>query len=186
MGEPGYGNVKKLAWGSLWELTLFCERPTHHPFSCQILSFFSLTQAPPSKTSLVHKKIFQIQAMYLYLPTAMIIYYTVFHVGWQSSVNCKAFSSFRKQMLLCWLSGKLHFRGNRTRKRVLQKVQRVCGVELTCIKKLFLHLKYPAGRESDYAELYTLSSSLNENLQCRLVQWKNRCYSSPAGVDMWS
>lgn len=33
--------------GSLWELTLFCERPTHHPFSCQILSFYWLKPLPP-------------------------------------------------------------------------------------------------------------------------------------------
>lgn len=162
----------------LWE--------THAPSFFLSDSFFLLTQAPPSKKSLVHKKIFQILSMYLYLPTAMIIYYTVFHVGLQSSFNGQVFSSFRKQTLLCWLSGKLHFGGNCTRKRVLQKVQRVCGVELTCIKKVFLHLKYPAGREPNYTELHTLSSSLNKNIQCCLGWRRSRCYSSPAGVDVWS
>lgn len=83
----------------------------------------------------------------------------------KSSLNCEAFPSFGKQTGLCCLSGKLLFRGNCTRKRVLQKVQRVCGVELTCIKKVFLHLKYPAGREPDCTKLHTLSSRLNKDLR---------------------
>ena len=160
----------------LWE--------THAPSFFLSDSFFLLIQAPPSKKSLVHKKIFWILSMYLCLPTAMIIYYKVFHVGLQSSVNCKLFSSFNQQSSVCFLSGKLHFGGNHTRKQVLQKVQQVCGVELTCIKKVFLHLKYPAGREPDYAELHTLSSSLNKNLKCCLGRWRNQCHSSPAGVDV--
>jgi len=36
----------------------------------------------------------------------------------------------------------------------------VCGVEeLTCMKKGFLHLKYPAGAEPGRAELHALSAS---------------------------
>lgn len=185
MGEPRYGNIKKLAWGSLWELTLFCERPTHHPFSCQSLSFYLLKPLPP-------------RSWYMDRIWKIFLYTSVFTYGYDNllyGIPCvtaifgqsqSVFSSFRKQTLLCWLSGKLHFGGHRTRKRILQKVQRVCGVELTCIKNVFLHLKYPAGREPDSAELHTLSSSLNKHLHCHSVWWRNQCYSSPAGVDVWS
>lgn len=72
MGELRYRNIKKLAWGSLWELTLFCERPTHHPFPCQILSFYS----SPSLQEVVGPQKALLDSMCLYLPTAMIIYYT--------------------------------------------------------------------------------------------------------------
>lgn len=159
-------------------------RETHAPSFFLSDSFFFLKPLPPKKW-LVHRKLCWALSVCLYLPRAMIIYYTAFHVGLHCSVNRGAISSFRKQGLLCWWSGKLQFGGNCTRKRVLQKVQRVCGVELTCIKKVFLHLEYPAGREPACAELHTLSSSLNKNLQC-LVRRRDGCYSSPAGVDVWS
>lgn len=147
-------------------------------------SFYSLKPLPPRSRWYI-KRSFRFY-LYLYLPTAMILYYTVFHVGLQSSVNCTVFSSFRRQMLLCWVSGRLCFGGSRTRKRAVHKVQQVCGVELTCMKKVFLHLKCPAGRELDYAGLHALSSPLNRTLRCRLLWWRNQCYFSPAGVDVWS
>ena len=158
----------------LWE--------THAPSFFLSDSFFLLTQAPPSKKLLAHKKIFQILSRYLYLPRAVIIYYTVFHVGLQSLVHRKVFFSFRKRKLLCWLSGKLRYRGSCTGEGVLREYSGCAAWRswLAWRKGSFTSSTLQA------LSLGVLSCTLCPRLQRRLVRWRTRCYSSPTGVAVWS
>lgn len=133
---------------------------THAPSFFLSDPFFLLKPLPPTSLWYVKRFFGLYLHVYIYLQLKQFI---GFPCVTEILTRLWSVPSFGKQTWLCCLSGKLLLRGNCTRKRVLQKVQRVCGVELTCIKKVFLHLKYPAGRQPDCTELHTLSSGWNKD-----------------------
>lgn len=70
-GKPRYRNVRELAWGSLLQLTLFCKRPTHHPF---LSDSFSLLKLLPLRSLWHIKRSFRLfLCIYIYLQLKQFI-----------------------------------------------------------------------------------------------------------------
>lgn len=179
-GKPRYRNVRKLAWGSLLQLTLFCKRPTHHPF---LSDSFSLLKLLPLRSLWYIKRSFRLfLCIYIYLQLKQFILFP-----YVTEILLQSWSVFQLYkenvaLLVIWQTA---FQRQLHQEVSSAKSTAVCSVELTCIKKVFLHLKYPAGREPGCTELHTLSSCLNKNLG-GAGYCGDTVFFLSAGMDVWS